>query len=662
MARLEDIHAGDKVQITKSAIDVTNGVKAGSRYVEGTSEWGYVQGVYSNWVAAYGSNKGKGVNKVRILGTDKSTVVWQVEPEHVSDNIIHMGDCAPKPAVVEQPVPPVEVPLAPLPSLPEPPPSLSSTIPASSRVRGTIPRDAFVTTPQSDTWRPVSGDTSQSYPTQGVQNGDLSLKVNSADNPIFRGKEIGTNVMETLTTVSPVRFSAVTTQASPQGANKLKLATNVEKASSANILDGGKKKIVLNDEPSLIQNENSFPYRSAGADYSKMVPAAYDYQIRIGDSRYPDAGRLEDQLMQARAALGIPVHGRDDLAKTMRYFLYNRFKSPDINLAHNKSFTHVFFTRPDLNILEVAGRPTIAAQCKHHTEASMIWLRNPSLFKLLVDRKRSMDSNNFNMLLSNSVTSFGFDDENLTYLEAGRSWGEHAIQYGDSYSGRTAGEFSVNFTDDKEYSIINLLKLWLTYIDNVSRGAWLPSYNLFGRSNIVSKDKTGSHVYTKTLDYAASAYVFKVAEDGSDILYWTKYYGVFPINTGASALSWELGQSPGDAPKLNIRFRYSYKRDMSPVALLEFNHNANVTQFSTGGAVPYERPWSDAYNHSNRPYVGTPFIQIKIPRGTPVLEPNKVHEFSSAGSKEKAQIRLQFLPAEKLIGNADREIFRATTS
>ena len=113
-------------------------------------------------------------------------------------------------------------------------------------------------------------------------------------------------------------------------------------------------------------------------------------------------------------------------------------------------------------------------------------------------------------------------------------------------------------------------------------------------------------------------------------MYWSKYYGVFPITTGAGALSWDHDQPVGGSPKLNISFAYSFKRDMSPISILEFNNNARADS-----SMVAEESFDPAYNHSSRPYVGTPFIQLKLP--TPILTGNGVNYM-----KERAEIRLRF--------------------
>ena len=68
--------------------------------------------------------------------------------------------------------------------------------------------------------------------------------------------------------------------------------------------------------------------------------------------------------------------------------------------------------------------------------------------------------------------------------------------------------------------------MWIQYISNVYHGVWDP--------------KT-TYIWKKIIDYASSVDIVVTAEDGETILYWSKYYGVFPINVPFSALSWDSG-------------------------------------------------------------------------------------------------------------------------
>lgn len=501
---------------------------------------------------------------------------------------------------------------------------------------GVVPLYEFATTDKALSWRPNIG-TNQTVPTQRVMNGFIP---ESASTKTILRKSSMVIMDPSFDQSEMTKYSKV----HPDDVNaSMKDLTSVSKMNFIPMIQiPAKLRELLNDDESMIQNANNFPSKLQNANYNKLTPAEYDYtirptnQTRVGNSSLT----LEDKLTMMRASLGLQVHGSDRYAKTMKYFMYNRFGSSDSNLAHSKSFTKIFFTRPDLNILTGGGNPTITAQCQNHSESSMLWLLYPDLFKLLVDKSRSMDSNNFNMLLSNNIQSFTMSDERINTILAGKSWSGYEMPYGNAYTGRSGGEFSVSFLDTKYYSITNLLKLWLTYIDNVSRGAWWPSYDLYnlGKTNPKLIELSDSHVYTKTLDYAASCYVFKLDETGSNILYWTKYYGVFPINTGASALSWNISDVPGKNIDLNITFQYAYKRDMSPIALMEFNNCAGINKLLDNENLQYNSSYNLRIAQSDRPYVFTPFIRMTIPRGNPSLYPDMVDPTSD----NLATVRLEY--------------------
>lgn len=405
--------------------------------------------------------------------------------------------------------------------------------------------------------------------------------------------------------------------------DSIKFDSGIMSSTSSNLwADESKRNELLDEDRSLIQNDYSFPYYIQRS-HDNMA-AKYDYKIIPGDSRYPKMVRLEDKLKEARASFGLHVHGNNEIGRAVKYNMYNRFKVPDTNMLFNRMTTHVFFTRPDLNLLNCCdGKiygPNI--QTRNHSDTSLLYKTNPHLFRLLTDGERCGDTHNFNLLLSQQVNSFEFGDEELSATEVGKSWGGNSIYYGNNFTGRKGGEFSCQFEETDDLSIIKLMKLWITYIDNVSNGAWSPSYDLhgdavkdqYGSYNPAyvkyqfSKNINGSHAYTNTIDYGASVYVLKCGPTGSDVLYWTKYFGVFPIVTGSSALSWTGEPIGSSIPKLNIRFKYGFKKDLSMTSLVEFNEQSGITNENVNKVA--ESSYSPLYNHSSRPFVGAPFIEI----------------------------------------------------
>lgn len=644
----DDIDVGDKVQIIAGAMDVTNGVvsRAGGYYVEGGSLWAEVQSITDDWKTGGAFGQPASVVKVRLV--NKGVVVWQVQPKHIATNIIKKN---PKPAPEPAPAPKPETP--PEPAQKDPLASVTSN--PRQHVRMDIPSTVNPYAPKKGKQDWTTGSNTHTIDNSNSVNNSTLTYGKLSESFFVDGAEHQTPVYYKIPQFNSNYNNQKFWNILPTSVKKYSLsnATPMYADFKTSWQSTGRRNEMLNKVPSLIQNEYKFPFISKSEiDKSSTKPALYDYQIIIDDDRLSKSGRstlLEDKLMKARAQFGIPVHGNSKLARSMKFYSYNRWKTPDNNLAHNKSFTYVFFTRPDLNLLKPLGNSyTIDDQIANHSEAVLLWKQQPELFKMLTDRNRCGDSNNFNLLLSNQVTSFELTDETLNTNEFGKSWNGYTMKYGDQYQGRTSGEFSCNFTETSEYSIIKLMKLWITYIDNVSRGAWHPSYNLLNRA--YTKDRPinygDSYVFTKTLDYAASAYVFKCAPDGETVLYWSSYHGVFPLNTAANSLSWDLTSPVGDGPKPTIRFAYSWKRDMSPISLIEFNGASEIVN-PTEGYLP---AWSPSDAATARPYVGAPYIELNL--GTPSLTSNGV------ASYKDTTIRLKF-KKDTDNGRTDTALFRS---
>lgn len=397
----------------------------------------------------------------------------------------------------------------------------------------------------------------------------------------------------------------------------------------------------------LVQNAYGFPRKlgqstiknflekSLKEKSSRYKPAVYDYQIDIGDNLYksPSGINLEDQLMTIRKSLGIQVHSDRLLGKAIKYFLYNRYQNIDGgNLAFNRLTTHIFFTRPDLNLLYngKTGSGLILDEIKNFADAFLIWQRNPNIFRLLTDCDRTGESspNNFNLLLSNQITNIEFKDENIETVKSTPNWKDYQIEYGGSYKSRGNGELQCTFLETDDLAVLDLFKLWTMYIDNVTIGTWKPSYNLHrGKKDepkVSINSPFDSHIYTRTLDYAASCYAFKLSPDGEEILYWTKYYGIIPKSFTLSQLNYTKGEVQSAPLQITVNFAYSFKRDLSPISLLEFNKVSNINDDSANAKSVYESNFDESFDEVNPdgtvnrvagvrsgvPLVGAPFIAI----------------------------------------------------
>lgn len=595
---------GDKVQIRGGAIDVTNGrsATAGKLYGEGGPLWCNVVAIVDNWNTGSKYGLPATVTKVRCASAD-GTIVWQVQPQDLAGASI-----SPEPAPSSPPTPAPKEPVR----NPEPQRPLVDLGYADDSIKSYnigASNGAFAPQKGGSNW--ASGvRSSERIIETGI--GVKGPSTASMSNSMFASNaEQQTPTYEEFDPWPQGRDSAI-----PKTMRQLGRPYRAKYKTSWQ--NSGRKREMLNQDVSMIQNSEKFPYHIGSGGQGRADK--YDYQIIPGDTRYSRVSNLEDMLEKQRANAGIQVHGSNDIARSVKYYMYNRFKVPDTNLAHNRSFTHVFFTRPDCNILN-NGRAN--EQTINHTDASLLWHRHPEIFKLLTDRTRTNDPDNFNLLLSNQINSFQLEDETIEASRTGTTWGGHEMVYGEQYGGRTAGTFSCGFTETSDYSVFNLIKLWMTYIDNVSRGAWSPYYGIGNTMRGLCP------VAERAIDYGASLYVFKCGVDGEDVLYWSKYYGIFPVTSGASALGWDLGTT-GDVPKLNIQFAYSFKRDMSPISLLEFNNVSDITD-----DVAWIPAYDNGVNQTARPYVGSPYIEIDL--GAP-----ETGWGDSARATKRTQVRLKF--------------------
>ena len=108
------------------------------------------------------------------------------------------------------------------------------------------------------------------------------------------------------------------------------------------------------------------------------------------------------------------------------------------------------------------------------------------------------------------------------------------------------------------------------------------------------------------MDYASAIYYFILAEDNETILYWTKYYGVFPSTVPTEQFAWAQGNMIKNADEISVTYNYSMKaRDMDPMVITEFNKNANAGNISLNYVPTY-----DEELHAIGPtWVGCPFVE-----------------------------------------------------
>lgn len=336
-------------------------------------------------------------------------------------------------------------------------------------------------------------------------------------------------------------------------------------------------KLSSNSDARALQNTYGFPkVVSAGKGKNPKM----DYTTNYNE--------LNASFNILRKSLNIDTDTADALYKKYSK-KYNRFKVPTMNDMLTKGFAHVFFTRPSCNILKQtsAGSYSLSDTVKNSPIFKLANKTNKStLYQLSIDGPYNHD---FGLYLSNKATSFEGKDIALDSDTYGRSLRGHSIAYGKhNTKSKAASEFSVSYIDDRNLHILNLHNYWVEYISGCYTGRFMPN---------------PERILAKELDYACSVYYIVTAENGEDIIYWAKYYGVFPVNVPGSNMGWQKGQVITN-PEVSITYQYSFYEPMNPEILYEFNLNTSP------GDYKYAATYQPDILGTGTTWVGAPFIEF----------------------------------------------------
>lgn len=187
--------------------------------------------------------------------------------------------------------------------------------------------------------------------------------------------------------------------------------------------------------------------------------------------------------------------------------------------------------------------------------------RDSMLVNLLSREKSVLSTNttfskNFIPVLTNRLTEIQMKDVSLNTLTMYTTReGHNQLIPTTNISQLASDQLSIKFEETNEMDIYKLMGLWTQYINNVNRGLFKPHPDDVSRG---------------VLDYFGSIYYFTLDAGASEILYFSKFTGVAPLNVPYSEFSFSKGSSSNIiAPTIN--FAYSHKEDMNPDILYEFN-------------------------------------------------------------------------------------------
>lgn len=300
---------------------------------------------------------------------------------------------------------------------------------------------------------------------------------------------------------------------------------------------------------------------------------------------------LDVIITRLNETLNIPNIGdtaEKEAEKSAKY--YNRFKFANPNLMLQKGFAHVYFVRPNCNILQNDGR-TILPELEKNELFEYAYKSAPWLLQELTSLNGS--THDFMMSLSNAVTNFPTSDEYISTNTYGNTYTGYKIAYGkNNIESKTAGSLSFSFNDDRKLHTYQLHRLWVEYINGVYRGEIAPRT---------------TDIYQKILDYAGACYYIITAEDDETIIFWSKYYGIFPTSVPSSQYAWGAGNFI-NSTSLDISYQYSFKEDYNPYTIMEFNYNSRVNINYTN----YDPIYDEKLGHVGNTWVNAPFIELQI--------------------------------------------------
>lgn len=274
---------------------------------------------------------------------------------------------------------------------------------------------------------------------------------------------------------------------------------------------------------------------------------------------------------------------------------YNRTKTPIADIEFRKGFRHIFFTRPECYIMSFDnnGGLTLSEQAKYDEDFLSCYNRMPHILKLLSPiyvsgsfSNNSSVNSNWNYLLMNRVQGMNTSTISAKTPETvSRSISGYTVTPAGNLESRQGSTIDFSFTDTKNLEIFEMLRMWLLYTTKRYKGIFAPSYNGYKYRNgfiPISKEPIALpneliyHPYDRALDYGASVFDVVTNESMTKILYWCKYYGIYPISVTPEGLSNE-NNAPLSSMTTKATFKYHYKLENSDKSLVEFNYNAGLT-------------------------------------------------------------------------------------
>lgn len=243
-------------------------------------------------------------------------------------------------------------------------------------------------------------------------------------------------------------------------------------------------------------------------------------------------------------------------------------RRPLIDAAYT-GFNYMFFTAPDLSLISSKFGGANAGALFARTQR---FLKLPasgadSIYSQEMVNALSGQTGSFLKILSNRIRRFPGSSEIMTTTDYAETWNRYKIVLPNSTKdSKVAGNFDVAFAEDDDLTVMKLIKLWMDYSEGIKLGRIASGY--------ATEADMGS-AKGATIDFLASAYHFVTKPDGKTLQYWAKYTGIMPTK-----IPYDVFQSDDSEVKVlsevPVEFLFSYKEDMDPTILRDFNIVSSV--------------------------------------------------------------------------------------
>lgn len=364
-------------------------------------------------------------------------------------------------------------------------------------------------------------------------------------------------------------------------------------------------------------------------------------------------------------------------AKQGVFRTYNRTHLPIADVEFRKGFRHMFFNRPECYVVCMEqGNIRLCEQTMYDEDFSSLYSRLPHVVQLLApayvtgsfsprsSSNREPFTDNWNYLLSNRFLNMTVSEETLSQKETVTKSAEgYTITPGLHLESRTGSTLSISFRDTKDLEVYEFIKAWMAYIHKRARGIFYPPFNGYAYHNdflsfsevkqISSRVdmERGLHPYDRALEYTASVFDIVTNESDSKIIYWCKYYGLYPISVSTQLNSENNRAIAPESMITEVQFRYQYKLPGVNKSLVEFNYNSGLcdcvgmlkgntrspeysspfmvrekTSGIANGKDKYERDVLAEYIGASGMFTGTPFIVMARTGMNPLRELNGAKE------------------------------------